>query len=83
LAEKKPLTGMPCEEFTTLASGGFEGKIGFRDRLRMLWHRIECVYCRRFLAQLKKIKGLLKVPPPPDPMPAAMRKKIHGKLQNP
>ncbi len=74
---------MPCEEFTKLASAGFEKKIVFRDRLRMLWHRIECVYCRRFLAQMKKIRGLLTAPARQQPMPPAMRRHIQGKLHNP
>jgi hypothetical protein len=71
---------MPCEEFTELASQNFETPVSFRDRLRMLWHRIECVYCRRFLAQLKRIHYLLTAPPPEQPMPDAMRESLRRKL---
>jgi len=79
MAEKKPLIGMPCEEFTQLASQNFETPVGFRDRLRMFWHRIACVYCRRFLAQLKRIHSLLATSPE-QVMPDAMRESIRRKL---
>jgi len=82
LAEKKPLTGMRCEEFTQLASGGFEQPISFRNRIRMLWHKIECVYCRRFLAQLTRIRRLLISEPPVKAMPATMRDKIKMNLKD-
>lgn len=71
---------MPCEEFTQLASHSFEVKIGFRNRMRMLWHKIECVYCRRFFTQLKKIRGLLISGNAAAEMPADMRQKIKGKI---
>ena len=83
MAEKKPLTGMPCEEFTQLASSGLEKPVGFRNRLRMLWHQIECVYCRRFVRQLKRIHGLLAQPEPEKPMPGEMRTKLHKHLGDP
>lgn len=71
---------MPCEEFTQLASGGFEQPIGFRDRLRMLWHKIECVYCRRFLAQVKRIRVLLATTKTEKPMPPEMRAQLKKRL---
>lgn len=73
---------MPCEEFTQLASGAFEQPIGFRNRLRMLWHKIECVYCRRFVTQLARIRRLLASEPPVKAMPAAMRDKIKLNLKD-
>lgn len=80
MADKKPLTHMRCEEFAMLASQGFETPMHFRDRLRMLWHKIICVYCRRLLTQMIKIRRLLdtggeKVPMP-EPMKTAIRKHL-------
>lgn len=71
---------MPCEEFATLASRGFEQPVGTRDRLRMLWHKIICVYCRRLFTQMTKIHRLLgkseNQVPMPEPMKAAIRKHL-------
>lgn len=80
MADKRPLTQMPCEEFALLASQRFETPVKLRDRLRMLWHRLICVYCRRLLTQMTRIRSLLGTdgnkPPMPTPMKAAIRKHL-------
>ncbi|MBL8033722.1 MAG: hypothetical protein JNJ69_08485 [Leptospiraceae bacterium] len=81
MAKRKPLTGMPCEEFTTLASHGLEGKISWWDRLRMLWHKIECVYCRRFVQQLQRIRSLLAQEKSDEKMPEPMKEKIRKRFE--
>lgn len=73
---------MPCEEFTALASARFEKPVTFKSRLRMFWHQIECVYCRRFVNQITKIRSLLKregrAPAMPAPMKTALARKLRG-----
>ncbi len=78
--EKRTLTNMTCEEFTKLASS--EGKRDFTQRLRMLWHKIICVYCRRFVGQWRRISQLLQRDAPPATMPNAMREDLQRRLRD-
>lgn len=81
MADKKPLTRISCEEFAQLASHDFESPVNFRDRLRMLWHKIICVYCRRLLTQMTKIHRLLGKESKDAPMPAPMKTAIRKHLE--
>ena len=81
MAENKK-SGLSCEEFATLASTRMEQGVSWSDRLRMLWHEIQCVYCRRFVAQLKRIRGLMRADAPAEAMPEDMRLKIEKQVRN-
>lgn len=81
MAERKK-NSLSCEEFTALASTRMEQGISWPDRLRMLWHEIQCVYCRRFVAQLTRIRSLLRTEGPAVPMPPEIRIRLKEKLRN-
>jgi len=72
---------LSCEEFATLASTRMEQGVSWSDRLRMLWHEIQCVYCRRFVTQLKRIRNLLRAEVPAAPMPPEIRTRLRQKLR--
>lgn len=81
MAEHKK-SALSCEEFARLASTRMESGVTWSDRLRMLWHEIQCVYCRRFVAQLKRIRGLMRADAPAAAMPEDMRLKIEKQVRN-
>lgn len=71
---------MNCEEYTHLASLSQDAPIRWRTRVGMIKHQIICVYCRRFAAQLGKIRTLLKCASVEPAMPLAMRKTLQHRL---
>ena len=75
-------SGLTCEEFAALASTRMESGVSWSDRLRMLWHEIRCVYCRRFVAQLKRMRSLLRAEAPAAAMPETIRQRIHKRIRN-
>ncbi len=81
MAERKQSASLSCEEYTQLASLRMETRVSWRDRLRMLWHEVQCVYCRRFVAQLKRIRQLLRNEVVAKPMPPELRVKIQNGLR--
>ena len=45
------------------ASDYLDGQLGWRARLGVQFHLIRCDYCRRFVAQLRKVRTLLRDKP--------------------
>lgn len=80
MAMPKWLQGVTCEEFSQTVTGEREKKPGLWLRLRMAWHLVLCVYCRRFLAQFRRIARLLRRDAAERPMPDAMRRELARKL---
>jgi len=72
--------GMSCREFSEHTSEQHEHPAGWVMRLRMAWHRLLCVYCRRLAQQWKAIRAMLRRVPPEATMPQAMREKIRRNL---
>ena len=42
------------------ASDYIDGQLGWRDRLRVHFHLLICVHCRRFVQQLKLVRKVLR-----------------------
>jgi hypothetical protein len=72
--------GMTCREFSEQTSAQYERHSGWLVRLRMAWHRLLCVHCRRLAQQWKAIRAMLRREPPEATMPQAMREKIRRNL---
>jgi hypothetical protein len=80
VAEGLNQKNLNCEEYTKLASQRLEVQISLQNRLRMLWHRFICVYCRRFSRQLAQMRKLLHRAGAERPMPEPMKTRLRKKL---
>ena len=74
------LMGMSCREFSEHTSEQHEQPAGWAMRLRMVWHRLLCVYCRRLAQQWQSIRRAIRSEPVQQVMPEAMREKIRSKI---
>lgn len=54
------------------ASDYLDSQLGWRRRVAVWFHLLLCEHCRRFVAQLRRVRGLLRDKPSSDrPDPAA------------
>lgn len=52
------------------ASDYIDGQLGWRARLGVWWHLVRCDYCRRFIAQFRKVQTVLRNKPQNPPIDA-------------
>lgn len=50
------------------ASDYLDGQLGWRERLGVRYHLLICKHCRRFVAQLSKVRTLLRDRPKSAPV---------------
>ncbi len=50
---------LTCRELTELITNYMEGRLSFRERLRVQMHLGMCRHCRRYLQQMKSTVRLL------------------------
>jgi hypothetical protein len=74
------LMGMSCKEFSEHTSSAHDHPTGLLMRLRMAWHRLWCVYCRRLARQWQLIRETLRRETPEARMPGTMRERLRRKL---
>lgn len=55
---------LKCRELSELSSDYLDGKLSFFPRLKIWWHLVGCVHCRRYIEQLKLVTGMLRQAPP-------------------
>ena len=81
---------LPCREATRLASESLDRDLGLMECLALRSHVLYCVACRRYLSQIKLIRGTLRhlrgqleaEDPLPGPnLPANTREKIKRALE--
>jgi hypothetical protein len=52
---------LSCHDFAHHYAGDYlDEQLGLRARIRVGWHLLSCDHCRRFIAQLKKVRGLMR-----------------------
>ncbi len=74
------IMGMSCREFSEHSSAAHDHPAGISLRLRMAWHRLFCVYCRRLTQQWQSIRRAIRSEPVQQTMLEAMREKIRSKI---
>lgn len=58
---------LTCREFAHRhASDYIDGQLGWRARLGVRFHLLLCDNCRRFIAQLRKVRSLARGKPVPN-----------------
>ncbi|MFZ5630156.1 MAG: hypothetical protein ACOY5B_13580 [Spirochaetota bacterium] len=74
------IMGMSCREFSEHTSATHDHPAGLWVRLRMAWHHLLCVYCRRLARQWLSIRETLRREPPAVTMPDPLKEKIRRNL---
>ena len=66
------------------ASDYLDGQLGWRARLGVRYHLFICEHCRRFLAQFRKVRTLLRDKPPAGNAPEQQdaQQALAGQLAN-
>lgn len=51
---------MRCDEVSRRVSDGMERKLGFSERIGVLFHLMMCRYCLRFFRQIRAMRRLIR-----------------------
>ncbi len=51
----------PCRQMVPLMSESFERPLALMERFKLRLHLLACVWCARYLSQLKMLRSLLQV----------------------
>jgi hypothetical protein len=54
------LLNLPCEGMSRLSSESLDRDLGAMERLALRTHVLYCTACRRYLSQIKLIRGTLR-----------------------
>lgn len=76
---------LTCRELAQrYASDYLDGQLGWRARFGVRCHLLICEHCRRFVAQLRKVRTLLRDRVPSDSIPSpaeeAAARELGGRL---
>jgi len=59
---------LTCKEQVARSSDYLDGRLGFRERLKVRHHLLFCPHCRRFIRQMRLMQATLKkLPETPVP----------------
>lgn len=62
------------------ASDYLDGQLGWRQRVGVRYHLLICDHCRRFIAQLRKVRTLLRNKPHSNPIVDPVTQELALKL---
>ncbi len=84
--------GQPCAEVTRLASESLDRELSVLERFRLRIHFLMCVWCERYLLQVRFIRDAIRryperlenqENPPPASLPPEARERIKHALTPP
>ena len=70
-----------CKEATFLTAKKEEGKLSFREKLKLMFHLSMCTYCKRFEKQASEICKESGHITAEEPLPDLTREKIEKMLE--
>jgi L-lactate utilization protein LutB len=82
-------TVFDCKQATMLSLKKEEGKITIMERVKLFYHLLYCIYCRRFVKQSSIINHIGKdvinsiFTHPPHTLSAAIKEDIQQQIDNP
>jgi len=65
-----------CEEFVELVTEYLEGDVSMGLKMKLKFHEVLCVHCRRYVEQMKVTSDMLKYVPPTEVDEATMQELI-------
>lgn len=74
---------LTCKEQVARSSDYLDGQLSFRERLMVRHHLMFCPNCRRFIRQMRLMRGMLeKMPEPPVENLDALAQRLADEQRN-